>query len=91
MSKEDLKEFLEKYYDGCELSSALVDRIVEMLDTLIDEEVVVCPHCGKLFLESENALQYEQADGDYTCDCLSPENQAADWADDWVKEQKIGD
>ena len=86
--KPDLKDFLEKYYDGCELSVALVERIVEMLDTLIDEEVVACPHCGKLFLESENALQYEQADGDYTCDCLSPENQAADWADDWVKESK---
>lgn len=86
--KPDLKEFLEKYYDGCELSPALVERIVEMLDTLIDEEVVACPHCGKMFLESENALQYEQADGDYTCDCLSPENQASTMADMWIDEQK---
>lgn len=85
--KPDLKEFLEKYYDGCELSDALMERIVEMLDTLIDEEVVACPHCGKMFLESENALQYEQADGDYTCECMSPENQASAIADMWRDEQ----
>ena len=86
--KPDLKKFLESYYDGCELSESLVDEIVYRLDKFIDEEVVACPHCGKLFLESENALQYEQADGDYTCDCLSPENQASAMADMWCDEQK---
>ena len=55
---------------------------------MFDEEAVACPHCGKVFLESENSLQYEMHDGDYACDCMSPENQAADWADDWVKESK---
>lgn len=89
MNKTDLKESLEKYYDGCELSPALVERIVEMLDTLIDEEVVVCPHCGKLFLESENALQYEMPDGDYACECMSPGNQASAMADMWCNEQKV--
>lgn len=86
--KPDLKKFLENYYDGCEFSESLVERIVEMLDTLIDEEVVACPHCGRLFLETENALQYEMRDGDYACECMSPESQAADWADDWIKEQR---
>lgn len=87
---EKLK-ILFDYYNKFDLSDAVIERMEELLDTMFDEESVACPHCGKIFLESENALQYEQADGDYTCDCLSPENQTADWADDWVKEQKIGD
>lgn len=82
-----LKELFD-YYNKFELSGAVVERIQELLDTIFDEETEVCPHCGKLFLESEHALQYEQADGDYTCDCLSPENQTSAMADMWIDEQK---
>lgn len=84
---EKLK-ILFDYYNKFDLSDAVIERMVELLDTMFDEESVACPHCGKVFLESENALQYEMHDGDYACECMSPENQAADWADDWVKEQK---
>jgi hypothetical protein len=87
---EKLK-ILFDYYNKFELSDAVIERMEELLDNMFDEESVACPHCGKIFLESENALQYEMRDGDYACECMSPENQAADWADDWVKEQKIGD
>ena len=81
-------KILFDYYNKFDLSDAVVERIEELLDTMFDEETVTCPHCGKVFLESENALQYEQADGDYTCDCLSPENQASAMADVWIDEQK---
>lgn len=84
---EKLK-ILFDYYNKFELSDAVIERMEELLDTMFEEESVVCPHCGKIFLESENALQYEQADGDYTCDCLSPENQASAMADMWIDEQK---
>ena len=84
---EKLK-ILFDYYNKFELSDAVIERIEELLDTMFEEESVACPHCGKTFLKSENALQYEQADGDYACECMSPENSTADWADDWVKEQK---
>lgn len=87
---EKLK-ILFDYYNKFELSDAVIERMEELLDTMFDEESVACPHCGKVFLESENALEYEMCDGDYACECMSPENRAADWADDWVKEQKIGD
>lgn len=81
-------KILFDYYNKFELSDAVIERIEELLDTMFDEESITCPHCGKVFLESENALEYEMRDGDYACECMSPENQAADWADDWVKEQK---
>ena len=81
-------KILFDYYNKFELSDAVIERMEELLDTMFDEESVVCPHCGKVFLESENALQYEMPDGDYACECMSPENQTADWADDWIKEQK---
>lgn len=82
-----LKELFD-YYNKFDLSDAVVERMQELLDTMFEEESVACPHCGKVFLESENALQYEMHDGDYACECLSPENQAADLADDWIKESK---
>lgn len=81
-------KILFDYYNKFDLSDAVIERMVELLDTMFEEESVACPHCGKIFLESENALQYEMHDGDYACECLSPENQTADWADDWVKESK---
>lgn len=84
---EKLK-ILFDYYNKFELSDAVIERMEELLDTMFEEESVACPHCGKVFLESENALQYEKPDGDYACGCMSPENQTADWADDWVKESK---
>lgn len=84
---EKLK-ILFDYYNKFELSDAVIERIEELLDNMFEKESVACPHCGKVFLKSENALQYEMHDGDYACECLSPENQAADWADDWVKEQR---
>jgi hypothetical protein len=84
---EKLK-ILFDYYNKFDLSYAVIERMEELLDTMFDEESVACPHCGKVFLESENALQYEMHDGDYACECMSPENQTADWADDWVKESK---
>lgn len=84
---EKLK-ILFDYYNKFDLSDAVIERMEELLDTMFDEESVACPHCGKVFLESEKALQYEQADGDYTCDCLSPENQASAMADMWIDEQK---
>lgn len=84
---EKLK-ILFDYYNKFDLSDAVIERIEELLDTMFEEESVACPHCGKVFLESENALEYEMHDGDYACECMSPENQAADWADDWIKEQK---
>lgn len=84
---EKLK-ILFDYYNKFELSDAVIERIEELLDTMFDEETVACPHCGKVFLESENALEYEMCDGDYACECMSPENQTADWADDLVKESK---
>lgn len=84
---EKLK-ILFDYYNKFELSDAVIERMEELLDTMFDEESVACPHCGKVFLNSENALQYEQANGDYTCDCLSPENQASAMADMWIDEQK---
>jgi hypothetical protein len=84
---EEWKKLLD-YYNKFELSDAVIERIQELLDTMFDEESVACPHCGKVFLESENALQYEMHDGDYACECLSPENQAADLADDWIKDQR---
>lgn len=83
---EKLKALFDNY-NKFDLSNAVIDRIQELLDTMFDEETEVCPHCGKIFLVSENALEHEQEDGDYTCDCLSPENQAADWADMWYDEQ----
>ena len=84
---EKLK-ILFDYYNKFELSDAVIERMEELLDTMFEEESVACPHCGKLFLESENALQYEQSDGDYTCDCLSPESQASAMADMWIDEQR---
>lgn len=81
-------KILFDYYNKFDLSDAVIERMEELLDTMFDKESVVCPHCGKIFLESENALEYEQADGDYTCDCLSQENQAAAMADMWIDEQK---
>lgn len=84
---EKLK-ILFDYYNKFDLSDAVIERMEELLDTMFDEESVACPHCGKTFLKSENALQYEQADGDYTCDCLSPESQASAMADMWIDEQK---
>lgn len=86
--------FLErfKYYDKFECSAALLDHISDMLDALFESnEVDVCPYCEKLFLRSENALQYEQPDGDYSCECRSPENVNSAMADMWldeIKEQK---
>lgn len=78
-----------KYYDKFEYSTALMERLTEILDDFFaSDEVEMCPHCEKMFLKSENALQYEQADGDYTCDCLSPENQASAMADMWIDEQR---
>lgn len=87
---EKLK-ILFDYYNKFELSDSVQERIGELIDAMFEKESIACPHCGKIFLESENALQYEMRDGDYACECMSPENQAADWADDWVKEQEIGD
>lgn len=87
---EKLK-ILFDYYNKFELSDAVIEHIEELLDTMFEGGCVACPHCGKIFRKSENALQYEMPDGDYACECMSPENQTADWADDWVKEQKIGD
>lgn len=84
---EELKKLFD-YYNKFDLSDAVIERMQELLDTMFEEESVACPHCGKVFLKKENALQYEMHDGDYACECLSPENQAADWADDWVKEQR---
>lgn len=81
-------KILFDYYNKFDLSDAVIERMEELLDEMFDKESVACPHCGKIFLESENALQYEMHDGDYACECLSPENQTADWADDWVKESK---
>ena len=86
MNKE--LKILFDYYNKFELSDAVIERIEELLDTMFEEESVACPHCGKVFLKSENALQYEMHDGNYACECLSPENQAADWADDWIKDQR---
>lgn len=80
-----LKELFD-YYNKFDLSDVVIERMEELLDTMFEEESVACPHCGKVFLQSENALQYEQADGDYTCDCLSPENQASAMADMWIDE-----
>lgn len=84
---EKLK-ILFDYYNKFDLSDAVIEHIEELLDTMFDEESVACPHCGKVFLKKENALEYEMRDGDYACECMSPENQAAGLADDWVKEQK---
>lgn len=84
---EALKELFD-YYSKFELSDAVIERMEELLDTMFDEESVACPHCGKVFLESENALQYEMPDGDYACECMSPENQASAMADMWIDEQK---
>ena len=81
-------KILFDYYNKFELSDDVQDRMSDLLDEMFDAECEVCPHCGKTFLKSENALQYEMPDGDYACECMSPENQAADWADDWVKESK---
>lgn len=78
---DKLKQHLETYFET-EISTALFEKIQEMVDVFIQsDEVTVCPHCKKLFLESEDALEYEQSNGEYTCDCLSPENQAASLAD----------
>ena len=84
---EELKRLFD-YYNKFDLSDAVIERMQELLDTMFEEESVACPHCGKVFLKKENALQYEMHDGDYACECLSPENQTADWADDWIKESK---
>lgn len=84
---EKLK-ILFDYYNKFELSDAVIERIEELLDTMFDEESIACPHCGRVFLESENALQYEMRDGDYACECMSPENQASAMADMWCDEQR---
>lgn len=84
---EELKKLFD-YYNKFDLSDAVIERMQELLDTMFEEESVACPHCGKVFLKKENALQYEMHDGDYSCECLSPENQTADLADDWIKDQK---
>lgn len=83
---EKLKALFDNY-NKFDLSNAVIERIQELLDTMFDEETEVCPHCGKIFLVSENALEHEQEDGDYTCDCLSPENQVSAMADMWYDEQ----
>lgn len=85
MNKE--LKILFDYYNKFDLSDAVIERIEELLDTMFDEESVACPHCGKTFLQSENALQYEMPDGDYACECMSPENQASAMADMWIDEQ----
>lgn len=81
-------KILFDYYNRFELSDEVIERIEELLDTMFDEESITCPHCGKVFLESENALGYEMRDGDYACECMSPENQASAMADMWIDEQK---
>lgn len=84
-----LKEALEKIYK-CDISNALVEKIFNDIDGLIDSpEVEVCENCGKVFLKDEQALQYEQCDGSYTCDCLSPESQMGNMADDDWKMRDI--
>lgn len=84
---EALKELFD-YYNKFELSDAVIERMEELLDTMFEEETVACPHCGKIFRKSENALQYEMPDGDYACECMSPENQASAMADMRIDEQK---
>lgn len=84
---EKLK-LLFDYYNKFELSDDVQDRMSDLLDKMFDVECEVCPHCGKTFLKSENALQYEMPDGDYACECMSPENQASAMADMWIDEQK---
>lgn len=69
-----LKEIFD-YYNKLDLSESVIERIEEVLTEMFDKETVTCPHCERVFLESEDALTYEQADGSYTCECKSPENQ----------------
>lgn len=79
-----------KYYDKYEYSVALMEKLTEILDNFFEsDQVVACPHCGKLYLASENALEYEMRDGDYACECMSPENQTADWGDEIAKERGL--
>lgn len=84
---EKLK-ILFDYYNKFELSDAVIEHIEELLDTMFEGGCVACPHCGKIFRKSENALQYEMPDGDYACECMSPENQASAMADMWIDEQR---
>lgn len=85
---EKLKNLFD-YYNKFELSDAVIDRMEELLDTMFEEETDVCPHCGRCFLESEDALRYEQDNGEYTCECLSPESQIAALEDMWREERQI--
>lgn len=84
---EKLK-ILFDYYNKFDLSDAVIERMEELLDNMFEKESVACPHCGKVFLESENALQYEMHDGDYACECMLPENQASAMVDMWIDEQR---
>ena len=81
-------KILFEYYDKFDLSDAVIERVEELLDEMFDWDSVACPHCGKIFLESENALQYEMPDGDYACECMSPANQESAMADTWIDEQR---
>ena len=81
-------KILFDYYNKFALSDAVIERMEELLDTMFDNDCEFCPHCGKTFLRSENALQYEMPDGDYACECMSPENQASAMADMWIDEQR---
>lgn len=75
-----IKKFLETYWT-CDISDAVVERVCEIIDTFMDDEVEECPVCGRRFLISEGALQYTDAHENPACDCQSPENLAADKAD----------
>lgn len=87
MNNADFKQFLESFYG--DISKALFDRITEAIDSVMEEETDVCPHCGRCFLQSEDALRYEQDNGEYTCECLSPESQIAALEDMWREERQI--
>ena len=78
---QKLREMLEEKFQG-DFSENVVERICEVIDEFLDsQEVDFCPNCEKRFLTSENALQYEDSNGDYCCSCMSPEEQAAAKAD----------
>lgn len=77
---EVLKGLLELYYK-CDISDKVVDRAIDLITNMIDDECEACPVCGKMFLINENALNEIDANGDPACECQSPENIAAAIAD----------
>lgn len=80
--RKNLSYFLEHTFDMYDPSEALLEELFSVINDFIDEKVEFCSVCDRAFLRTEEALEYENADGEPACDCQSPENQYMEYDDE---------